>query len=174
MRYKPLTIILIALLAVSVGPSTQTVFPQDPPLSPIVYVDADTAGGSPGTGTVDDPYDTITKGIINVESGGKVIVAPGTYVEALTINKSLTLRGSGLDRTTIDGGGQGNVITLTGSAVVTVEHFRITGGGATNAEAGLRKAQTGTHTATFTARWNDSSQLLGNSPRVIGRLSVCP
>ena len=90
MRYKPLTIILIALLAVSVGPNTQTVYPQVQPS--IVYVDADNAGGS---GTVDDPYEWISTGIAAVASGGTVIVAPGTYVETLTIIDDITFLPTG-------------------------------------------------------------------------------
>jgi hypothetical protein len=122
-----------------------------------VYVDADnTSGTEDGSPTY--PYDTVAEGIAAAPAGGTVLVAPGTYYENVTVDKDLTLRGSGLDRTTIDGSRTTdtslNTITIRDGAAVTVEHFKITGGGTTDAAAGLRHYQVGTPTATFSARWN--------------------
>ena len=50
------------------------------------------------------PYATIALGIEAVVPGGKVIVAAGTYAEALTLNKPLKLIGAGSASTTINGG----------------------------------------------------------------------
>ncbi|MFQ5612449.1 MAG: hypothetical protein ACE5H9_09980 [Anaerolineae bacterium] len=130
-----------------IGLSPQAAFSQ----ATVVYVDIDNNG--PEDGSPDRPYNSITEGVASVADGGTVKVAPGTYTENLSINKSLTLQGSGLDVTTIDGGGQGNTITIaTGGLTVNVEYFKITGGGANTqtSDSGL-KSYPG---STLYARWN--------------------
>ena len=123
--FRKLVLIMLAIvLLVPVNGSLGPVWSQAPS---VVYVDQDYSGGN---GSVNAPYDTIAEGIGAVAAGGTVLVAPGTYVENLTISQDLTLRGSGLDVTTIDGGGQGDTIALTQDGLsVTVEGFRITGAG---------------------------------------------
>lgn len=140
---------LAFMLVIQLGISPATVFPQAPTT---VYVDQDNTSGTED-GSASYPYNTITEGIAAVAGGGTVFVAPGTYLGQLSIGKSLTLRGSGLDVTTIDGGGQGNAITVaTSGLTVTVEGFKITGGGSqsSNSDAGL-KSYPG---STLYARWN--------------------
>lgn len=56
------------------------------PVLSIVYVDAFYAGTTKN-GSVRDPYTTITQAIPRVATGGKIIVAPGTYNGNITINK---------------------------------------------------------------------------------------
>lgn len=70
--------------------------------SAATYVD-DNAAPS-GNGTAGAPYQTIQQGINGVLIGGTVNVAPGTYVEDVTINKAdITLSGAGAANTTISG-----------------------------------------------------------------------
>ncbi len=152
--------LLLALLALSmtaISAQTQARPASDtdayPPPNPnTVYVDQSFLATEHGT--VDAPFRTIAAGINAVANDGLVLVAPGTYVENLVIGKSLTLRGSGLDVTTIDGGGKGNTISVDRKAglTVSVEHFRITGAGSdsANSDAGL-KSYPG---STLYARWN--------------------
>ncbi len=123
MSRKLLPTLLIAFLLLSLGPALQL---SGPALAAngTVYVDADNTSGTEN-GTPTYPYNTIAEGIAAAPVGGTVLVAPGTYYENVTVNKDLTLRGSGLDRTTIDGGRTTdpglNTITLRDGAAVTVQ-----------------------------------------------------
>ena len=83
-----------------------------------------------GSGTQADPYCMIQTGIDNVAPAGTVHVYPGTYVENLIINKSLTLQSvSGNWRDTmIDDIATAPEITISGDADVTVQGFEITAG----------------------------------------------
>jgi len=56
-------------------------------------------------GTLENPYDTIQKGVNAASVGEAVQVASGTYYGNVVINKFLTLKGAGSDITIIDGGG---------------------------------------------------------------------
>src|SRR5688572_9680602 len=59
-------------------------------------------GGGRGTVVVDGngrgAAKTIQEGIALAPAGGRVLVLPGTYNEALIIDKGLTLEGAGRDR----------------------------------------------------------------------------
>ena len=55
-------------------------------------------------------FASIQTAVDSVRSGGTVHVGPGTYGEHVLIEKALTLIGH--DRPVVDGGGQGNVITV--------------------------------------------------------------
>jgi len=58
---------------------------------PTVWIDDDYNSLTPGWGITH--FDNVTSGIVNVDSGGTVNVAAGTYTEDLGINKSLTMDG---------------------------------------------------------------------------------
>jgi hypothetical protein len=156
MTRRLLPSLLIVFLLLSLGPASGLARPALAQAG-TVYVDTDNTSGTED-GTPAYPYNTIAEGIAAAPAGATVLVAPGTYYENVTVNKDLTLRGSGLDRTTIDGSRTTdtglNTITIRDGAAVTVEHFKITGGGTTDAAAGLRHYQVGTPAATFAARWN--------------------
>ncbi len=62
-------------------------------------------------------YPQIQIAIDAAQSGDTVLVAPGVYVEALTMKAGVTLKGSGWKKTVIDGGQVGNVISITGANV---------------------------------------------------------
>ncbi|HEC88506.1 MAG TPA: hypothetical protein ENI52_04225, partial [Thermoplasmata archaeon] len=76
---------LVSLLAIN------SVSAQPQPT--VVWVDDDFDALTPGWGVTH--FDKIQDGVDNVAVGGTVHVAAGTYTEQLTINKTLTLQGSG-------------------------------------------------------------------------------
>jgi len=57
----------------------------------------------PKTIIVPDDYPTIQAAINAAEEGDTILVKAGTYEEAITIDKSLTLTGEGMENTIIDG-----------------------------------------------------------------------
>jgi parallel beta-helix repeat protein len=79
--------------------------------------------------SVPDDYPTIQLGINAANPGDMVVVDPGTYYENITISKDgIMLQGSGAGVTTIDGGGIGSVVKITGSGDVIISGFTITNG----------------------------------------------
>lgn len=117
--------LFLALLALASSPGPQ----------------AQAQGASKGAIRVPDDYATI-QAAINVAADGDIIqVAQGTYLENLVITESITLEGGwrsdwnardpALYVTTIDGGGAGRVIRITGPCTPTVDGFVITNGNAT-------------------------------------------
>jgi parallel beta-helix repeat protein len=112
----------------------------------ICYVTADYGGGitdttgiisvySPYNYTVDDDgvadFRTIQEAIDYARAGDTIYVYGGTYLEHLTINKSISLTGEDDDTTFIDGEGTGVVIYVTG------EDVSITGFTIQNGEYGI-------------------------------------
>jgi hypothetical protein len=76
-------------------------------------------------------YPTIQTAVDAARDGDTIIISPGTYAGGVTISKSLNLVGSGVQATTISGGGP--VVTIgdpsgQGTPVVTVSRVTITGG----------------------------------------------
>jgi hypothetical protein len=98
-----------------------------------IHVDIANCPG-PGDGSVRDPYCSIQTAIDNTVDTDEVVVAPGTYFEAINfIGKAITLRSSGgPEVTTIDGTGFFHVVQcVTGEGPDTVlDGFTITGGNA--------------------------------------------
>jgi len=61
--------------------------------------------------------------------GGTTFIAPGTYIENLDIDDDVTLIGrEGAAVTTIDGGANGTVVTLTGFSLVQLRGLTIRSG----------------------------------------------
>jgi parallel beta-helix repeat protein len=79
---------------------------------PIVYVDDDNVYG-PWDGTKEYPYRTIQEAISTVYDGYSIYVMNGTYKEQVIINKTISLYGEDRNTTIVDGGGVGDVITIT-------------------------------------------------------------
>ena len=100
-----------------------------------VWVDDDWTGCSPGQ-VVDghvcgtDAFDSIQNAIDAVGPGGTVSVASGTYREIIILVKDgLMVSGAGAATTTIDGGGNGSVVTAkTLTSGSTIAGFTITNG----------------------------------------------
>jgi len=99
-----------------------------------IYVDVDCP--DPGNGSEAEPYCSIQTAIDNAVDTDEVVVAPGTYFEAINfIGKAIWLHSSdGAKVTTIYAGGAGTVVTCnTQEGPDTVlEGFTVTGGNANN------------------------------------------
>lgn len=72
-------------------------------------------------------YDTIVAAVTAAPPDATVQVCPGTYVENIVIERNLTLRGSGAEVTTIDGGGVESTLYVD-SVDLTLVDFTITNG----------------------------------------------
>ena len=98
-----------------------------------IFVDAANCPG-PGNGSVGDPYCSIQTAIDNAVDTDEIVVAPGTYFEAINfISKAITVRSSdGAAVTTINGNGAFHVVQcVSGEGPDTVlDGFTITGGNA--------------------------------------------
>lgn len=92
-----------------------------------LYVSPD-GSDSAGSGSADAPFQTIGKAVASVPAGGEVVLEPGTYVEAVTIDKALTLtsdasKPDAVATTILDASGKINGITVSGAAAAgTVIH----------------------------------------------------
>ncbi|MHC4127703.1 MAG: right-handed parallel beta-helix repeat-containing protein [Planctomycetota bacterium] len=104
-----------------------------------IYVDDDNCPG-PGDGSELNPYCSIQTAIDNAVDFDEVIVAPGTYVEAIDyLGKAITVRSTDpadpgvVTSTTIDGAGSFRVVQcVSGEGPDTIlDGFTITGGNAT-------------------------------------------
>ncbi len=60
-----------------------------------LYVDASNAGDPSMDGSPAHPFDAIQRGIDNASASDVVVVANGSYAEAVVISTALTLRGNG-------------------------------------------------------------------------------
>ena len=78
---------------------------------PIAYVDDDNIAG-PWNGTKAQPYKTIQQAIDNVYDGYTIYVYNGTYYENLVINKTVNIDGECRETTIIDGGNNGDIVTI--------------------------------------------------------------
>ena len=82
-----------------------------------IFVDDD-GSDITGTGTLASPYETLSKGLTEVTSGGKVYVLPGTYQETVNITKNVFIASdyyrlqdsAALHSTIIDGEGQRRLV----------------------------------------------------------------
>jgi nitrous oxidase accessory protein len=73
---------------------------------------------------VPDDYPTIQQAADAADSGDTVYVRAGTYYEAVSVDKSLSLVGEDRETTVIDGGPSGRVMTV---SAYDVDHFSVTG-----------------------------------------------
>ena len=98
-----------------------------------IHIDIANCPG-PGDGSVGDPYCSIQTAINNAVDTDEIVVAPGTYFEAINfLGKAVTLRSSdGAEVTVIDGTGNFHVVQcVSGEGPDTVlDGFTITGGNA--------------------------------------------
>ncbi|MBN2149132.1 MAG: tandem-95 repeat protein [Anaerolineales bacterium] len=111
--------------------TTLTYTPQAVPTT--VYVDDDFDSSTPGWGY--DHFATIQNGIDAVASGGTVNVAAGTYSEAVTVNKDITLQGDNLPSSANAAVINGNVTVSTAGA--TVHQLKVVPGNVTANAAGI-------------------------------------
>lgn len=82
-----------------------------------------------GDGTEDHPYRTIGKGILEVESGGIVHLANGTYNDpndwGIHITKNLSITGTSMNDTIIDAGGLGQIFSIDSTYVILEDDYII-------------------------------------------------
>ena len=103
---------------------------------PIAYVDDDNTAG-PWNGTKEYPYKTIQEAINEVYLGYTIYVMNGTYNENLIVNKSVKIDGEDRSNTIIDGGGVGDVITIS-EPQVRISGFTIQNSGIQLFNAGIK------------------------------------
>jgi parallel beta-helix repeat protein len=103
---------------------------------PIVYVDDDNTEG-PWNGTKDYPYQTIQEAINNVYPGYTIYVMNGTYNENLIVNKTVNIDGEDKNITIINGGGVGDVITIS-EPRVRISGFTVQNSGKQLFNAGIK------------------------------------
>ncbi|MEM9291659.1 MAG: choice-of-anchor Q domain-containing protein [Acidobacteriota bacterium] len=80
-------------------------------------------------------FNTIQAAVDAAPAGSQIVIEPGTYVENVTIDKSLTLIGNGMDpeATVVDGNDQGSVFDVQqfgGTPVVELRNLTIANGAA--------------------------------------------
>ena len=81
-------------------------------------------------------YPTIQEAINHTNSGDTIFVYNGTYYEHVIIDKSISLVGGDRHSTIIDGGGTGNVISVTDNNV-NINGFTIQNSGSTSSDSGI-------------------------------------
>ncbi|UCE73537.1 MAG: right-handed parallel beta-helix repeat-containing protein [Methanomassiliicoccales archaeon] len=81
-------------------------------------------------------YTSIQEAIDNATSGDIIYIYEGTYLENITINKSITLIGENKDTTIIDGNETSDVVHVTVDSV-TIKGFTITNSGSDWGDAGV-------------------------------------
>jgi hypothetical protein len=80
---------------------------------------------------------TIGEAVAAAPEGAELVVCAGIFSENLRIERSLRLRGAGIDATILDAGGRGTALAVAGTEVV-VEGFTIRGGDTSDYGGGLR------------------------------------
>lgn len=90
------------------------------PCTAICYADA-AAGDDANPGTQALPKKTIQAALNQVDSGGTVIVAAGTYAETLIASKPVTLEGAGKDLLAKDRAGAQSIVKVSSGNIVGLE-----------------------------------------------------
>ncbi len=101
----------------------------------IMYIDDDAPDG--GDGSMERPYSKIQYAIDNTSAGATIYVWGGTYYENVVVNKTLSLIGNRSEVTTIDGGGEGDVVRIEADWC-NVSKFRVTRSGSLGYNAGIK------------------------------------
>ena len=106
----------------------------------IVLLTLTTGVTSAKTITVDDDgegdYSSIQGAVDAAEAGDSISVFDGTYYENIVMNKTVSLTGNGSATTTIDGGGNGDVVQITANWV-NITGFNITNAGTDVGDDGI-------------------------------------
>ncbi len=103
---------------------------------PIAYVDDDNTVG-PWNGSKEYPYKTIQSAINEVYPGYCIYVMNGTYHENVIVNKTVKLIGENPKTTIIDGGGTGDVVTIS-EPKVKISCFTVQNSGSQPFNAGIK------------------------------------
>jgi len=100
-----------------------------------LYVDDDAPEG--GNGSRDHPFQTIQEAVNASISGDTVRVFNGTYHENVVLETTVSLIGNGSENTTIDGGGQGDVVRISTDGC-NLSGFLIVNGGNSGDKSGIK------------------------------------
>jgi parallel beta-helix repeat protein len=126
--YKTLVVGVIILF---IGLGVQPTIAIDNPILQIRFGKTLYVGGTePGN------YTKIQDAINNASDGDTVFVYSGTYYENIIINNSICLNGEDKNTTVIDGGGNGDVVTVTADWV-NISGFTVQNSGDWRTEAGF-------------------------------------
>ena len=102
------------------------------------YVDVDASGCATGTGSRSNPFCSIMEAVNAASDGDRIHIAPGTYVENLTLDKDLDLIGTEGDQVTIvDGNLSGRVVTLREGTRTEIRGLTMTRGSAYQIGGGI-------------------------------------
>jgi parallel beta-helix repeat protein len=109
-----LSVLVLFFLIFIISPTTAILLEKDTLFNEmhfenVIYVDDDNIDG-PWEGTHDYPYQYIQQGIDNANNGSTIIISSGIYYENIIIDKRLTLSGTNITTTIIDGGYEGFVV----------------------------------------------------------------
>lgn len=98
-----------------------------------------------GAATVDVPNapGAIARALAEAEDGDILRLGPGTYPERVVLDRPVTLDGQG--HATIDGGGNGTPVTITGAGI-TVQNLTVIGSGSSHEtiDSGIKMTKTAT------------------------------
>jgi len=100
-----------------------------------IYVNT-TGNDVTGTGTIDNPYLTVSKGVTTVSTGGTVYIADGIYTGAnnrgITIGRNMTIQGQSEAGTIIDAQQLNRIFTIQNTATVTIFDLTLRNGKVTS------------------------------------------
>ncbi len=86
-----LSFLIIALLPARGYPGRYGDLQQCPSLPNVRYVDAQATGGRDADGSSDRPFSTVIDGVLDIPTHKVVLIRPGTYSEALILNRVMEL-----------------------------------------------------------------------------------
>ena len=87
------------------------------PVHTCIYVDVSNIDDPSEDGSLEHPFDKIQEGVNAADTGNIIRVANGTYYEAVTIDKSISLIGESRNTTVIDGNETGTIVHVEASGV---------------------------------------------------------
>jgi parallel beta-helix repeat protein len=134
MKSKTLVIILIILLAVNCFTSLTYIKNCSAAVLPKFYVDDDYDTSTAGWQV--DHFDEIQDAIDVAHSGDRIVVYEGNY-DNIIINKTLDIFGEDRDITIINGGGSGDVVTISAQNV-NISHFTLKNSGSNENDAVIK------------------------------------
>jgi parallel beta-helix repeat protein len=127
MMPKRCTVVLFFMLLCSVFTVSLLVEKGEAASGNTLYV-----GGS-GTGN----YTSIQSAINDAVNGDTIFVYNGIYYENIVVDKTLDVIGENVENTIIDGGGSGDVVSIS-AHYVNLNNFTITNGGNVSSNAGIK------------------------------------
>ncbi|WP_048192907.1 beta strand repeat-containing protein, partial [Methanobacterium veterum] len=129
-----------------------------------------------------DAFDTISEAVSNVNAGGTIYIANGTYtVQGVSINKNLNIIGQSRDGVILTGGNSNRIFAISSGRTVTISNITFTNGLASNSNGGAIQNNGGTLTlnncaftsnkATRTGYW-DNNDVYGGAIYSTGTLTI--